>query len=395
MPCLPAFYAWRARLATHLPHLTQPQLTVLALWSVGIVLARSCALTAVTILLATLLQAKTNTVRQRLREFTYEAAAKRGAHRRELDVSTCFQPLLAWVVSGWEGTHLPLALDATSLGDRFVVLSVSVLYRSCAIPVAWQIVAANQKGTWRPAWLRLVRLLGRAVPRHWTVIALADRGLYARWLFRRMVRLHWHPLVRINTGGTFLPAGERAYRPLTTFAPQPGRWWQGTGIAFQGRACRLHCTLLVWWGEGYKDPWLLLTDLPPTTGLAGWYGLRAWIEQGFKVLKRGGWQWQQTRMTDPGRAARLWLGLAVATLWLLEMGGEAETGPGLDPLPSAPRRRQVSIFRRGGVAILVALLTGRPLPGGRFRPEPWPSVPIPAHTTPASLRSPPTSKTYP
>src|SRR5580765_1480318 len=31
------------------------------------------------------------------------------------------------------------------------------------------------------------------------------------------------------------------------------------------------------------------------------------IEQGFKITKRGGWQWQRTRMTDPQRAARLWL----------------------------------------------------------------------------------------
>src|ERR1051325_9529980 len=29
------------------------------------------------------------------------------------------------------------------------------------------------------------------------------------------------------------------------------------------------------------------------------------IEQGFKITKRGGWQWQRTRMSDPQRAARL------------------------------------------------------------------------------------------
>jgi hypothetical protein len=377
MPCLPAFYIWRTRLGIHLPHLTQPQLTVLALWSFGIVLARSCALTAVTVILAALLTCKENTVRQRLREFTYEAEAKRGTHRRDLDVTTCFQPLLAWVVSAWEGTQLPLALDATYLGDHFVVLSVSVLYRSCAIPVAWHIVPANQHGTWRPAWLRLLRLLGRAVPRDWTVLVLADRGLYARWLFRRIVRLRWHPLLRVNTDGTFRPAGQRSYQPLATFVPRPDSQWQGPGIAFQGPTRRLPCTLLAWWGEGYRDPWLLLTDLPSDAGAAGWYGLRAWIEQGFKVLKSGGWQWQRTRMRDPTRAARLWLALAVATLWLVEIGGEAEPD---DPLRSLPkvtgRPRRVSVFRRGWVGILVALLTATPVPGGCFRPEPWPATPV-------------------
>src|SRR5213080_3738708 len=78
------------------------------------------------------------------------------------------------------------------------------------------------------------------------------------------------------------------------------------------------------WEEGYKDPWLILTDLAPEASDAGWYGLRAWIEQGFKITKRAGWQWHRTRMTDPARAARLWLAVAVATLWLLSVGGEAD-----------------------------------------------------------------------
>ena len=80
--------------------------------------------------------------------------------------------------------------------------------------------------------------------------------------------------------------------------------------------------------------------MAPSAGEACWYGLRAWIEQGFKITKRGGWQWQRTRMTDPQRAARLWLAVAVATLWLLSVGGMAEeTIPAstLLPLPSATR----------------------------------------------------------
>jgi hypothetical protein len=35
------------------------------------------------------------------------------------------------------------------------------------------------------------------------------------------------------------------------------------------------------------------------------YGWRCWIEQTCKLVKRGGWQWQQTRMTDATQVARL------------------------------------------------------------------------------------------
>jgi hypothetical protein len=124
--------------------------------------------------------------------------------------------------------------------------------------------------------------------------------------------------------------------------------------------------------------------------------VRAWIEQGFKITKRAGWQWQRTHMTQPERAARLWLAVAVATLWLLSVGGEAEatipasTVPdvtALVPQPLRTRRatrlRLVRVFRRGWSLILVALLNQAPLPMGRFVPEPWPAVPVSEEETPS------------
>lgn len=389
MSCHRRVTEWTTIIRTHLPQLSASQATVLALWSLGMVLARSCALTAVTVFLAVWLHRKEQTVRQQLREFCYEAEAKRGTQRQALAVEPCFVPLLRWVLSGWQGTQLALALDATTLGLRFTVLAISVVYRGCAMPVAWTIVAANQPHAWRREWLRMLRQLRPAIPHAWTVIVLADRGLYAGWLFHRIVRLGWHPFLRINAGGTFRPDPQATYRPLTSFVPRPGMRWRGTGTAFKSPQRRLRCTLLACWEEGYTAPWLILTDLPPDASEAGWYGLRAWIEQGFKVTKRAGWQWQRTRMTEPQRAARLWLAVAVATLWLLSVGGVAEeTIPASTLLDvtavltgqrrsrQATRLRLVSIFRRGWITILVALLDQAPLPLGAFRPEPWPVVPI-------------------
>jgi hypothetical protein len=385
MSCQQAVYQWATVVATQLPQLSKPQATVLALWSVGMVLARSCALTAVASFLAIGLERQENSVRQQLREWCYEAEGKRGEKRQTLDVEQCFAPLLGWVLSWWQGNQLAVAVDATSLGARFVVLAVSVVYRGCAIPVAWTVLTATDKHAWRGEWLRMLRQLRPAVPPTMRVIVLADRGLYARWLFRRIVRLGWHPFLRIKTGGTFRADGHNRFQPLRTFAPAPGSSWQGRGTAFVSKPSRLDCTLLVRWEAGYQDAWFLVTDLPPESSEACWYGLRAWIEQGFKITKRGGWQWQRTRMTDPERAARLWLAVAVATVWLLSVGGEADEGippSTLLDLPAAlagarrtrraTRLRLVSVFRRGWITILVALLNRRRLPLGRFRPEPWP-----------------------
>ena len=62
------------------------------------------------------------------------AEDKKGDKRRELEVCTCFGPLLQWILR-WPAIRrdLALALDATTLKKRFTVLVISVVYRGCAI----------------------------------------------------------------------------------------------------------------------------------------------------------------------------------------------------------------------------------------------------------------------
>lgn len=379
-------YPWIATVASQLRALSKPQATVLAMWSFGIVMVGSCGTTTVATFLAILLGEKTGTMRQRLREWYWGAPDKAGAQREELDVTCCFAHLLEWVLQAWApGEHrLALAVDATPLADRFTVLVLSVLYRGCAIPIAWHVVAATTPGAWKPHWLALLDEFEHVVPTGWTVIVLADRGLYARWLYQKIVRLGWHPFLRINTGGKFRRAGATEFEWLSTLVPTPGSSWSGRVTCFKSQP--LECTLLACREEGYAEPWLVVTDLAPEAGQVCWYALRAWIECDFKDKKGGGLQWQRTRITDPERAKRFWLALAVATLWLVSVGGAADATLPASTLtdlpethvarrypPRASHPRTLSCFRLGYLIILAVALLGESLPLGSFIPEPWPS----------------------
>jgi hypothetical protein len=62
MFCQAGFDQWLTTIMHHLSHLSKPQATVLALWSFGMVLTRSCALSTVSHLLAKGMQRKEQTV---------------------------------------------------------------------------------------------------------------------------------------------------------------------------------------------------------------------------------------------------------------------------------------------------------------------------------------------
>ena len=77
----------------------------------------------------------------------------------------------------WRSDTLALAVDPTLKGDDTTAIVISVVYRSCAIPVAWRIRRANQPGSWMDPIVELLQALAPAVPREMTVIVLCDRGL--------------------------------------------------------------------------------------------------------------------------------------------------------------------------------------------------------------------------
>jgi len=103
------------------------------------------------------------------------------------------------------------------------------------------------------------------------------------------------------------------------------------------------------------------------------------------VLKSVGWQWQQTRRTDPARVARDWLVLAVATFWVIAYGTRVEeaerygVAPGRRRTPPAPLinpyPRRVSIFQQGLQCLQRLLLQGRWWRRWWLAPEPWPDPP--------------------
>jgi hypothetical protein len=221
MHVLPQLHPMERALAERLPHLRPPQRRGLALWVLGAVLAQSACQAAV--LAALLPWAPYHALRQRLREWLLDGAEKAVPCAAQVDVERCFAPLLRWVLAWWQGRELALAVDATAHREDVAALVVSVLYRGSAVPVAWAVLPGNAPGAWMGPILRLLRRLRPAVPAGWTVLVLADRGLWSPRLWKRVRDLGWHPLLRVQRRTTIAPDG-RERCPMVGSAARPGPW---------------------------------------------------------------------------------------------------------------------------------------------------------------------------
>ena len=384
------YYQMHQEIIEHFPGLRPSQQAWLALWVFGMIQAKSATQSAVVAALSP--WGKGETLRQYLREGLYDGKDRAAPCSTQIEVSHCFGPLLSWVLSLWRGDHLPLALDATLLNDEIVSLTISVLYRGNALPVAWAILPANTKGEWRSHLLRMLEALAGVVPRRVQGVVMADRGLWCPAFWHALVRQGWHPLMRLHPGITFAPHGGPRQK-VEGWLKGPGHAFLAKGVAFGRKNRRLAATLLVLWETGEKEPWVLLTDLPPDPSILRGYALRYWIEAGFRSLKGMGWQWQKTRRRDPKRVERHWLAMAVAQLWTLSVGTRAEDeAPGKRslhqeapqealqealPLRVHPGRtpRTVSLFRRGLAHLQRQFLEGQLWKQRWLAPEPWPNPP--------------------
>ncbi|MDJ0577858.1 MAG: transposase [Xenococcaceae cyanobacterium MO_234.B1] len=369
---------WKQIISYRFPRLSLPQISGLATWSFGMVMTQSSSLTKVSTLIAKVNQEPENTVRQRLKEWykSGEAKAKKGNKRASMEVTGSFGSILQWIIDLLPQTtrELPIAIDATSIGQNFTVLSVNVLYRRCAIPIAWKVVRGTEKGSWKPYWKQLFQSLKEIVPQDYLVIVSADRGLYASWLYEEIVALSWHPFLRINHQGQYCISDSSSWQPLATLVTPKNKNWSGQITCFKSNP--IDCTLLAQWDDDYTDPWLILTDLNPVEADVRWYGFRSWIECSYRDVKSDGWQWHKTRLRQPDRSERHWLAMSVAMLWMLTLGGEQEISdaqPLIDdhssasfPIPTLT----LSCFINGLLTVIAQLLNGQSISFGRLFPLP-------------------------
>jgi hypothetical protein len=329
---LQRLYQWQAQIERHFRHLGSWQSLNLALYSLGMVLARHNAATRVAEVLG--MVGKPESIRRRLERFLDNPRFE-----RQVDC----QVWAKWVLSQL-GSGAPILLvDETKLGKHLRVMVVGIAYQSCCIPLAfWAYVQMPL-----PQVELIETLLSwvvSALPEGSQPLVQADRGIgTSPELIRVVERLGWHYLFRVQND-TLMRTRAGKSRPLKHLV-QRGETWRGQGLVFK-KAGWLPATVLVIWAKDYAEPWCLVTNAAYISDFT--YGLRYWQEASFRDLKSDGWQWQTSRVWTPDHAQILLLVMSLAYAYTLTLGTLVLTfPPAFRTVGRSGTRAHYSLFRLG------------------------------------------------
>jgi hypothetical protein len=251
------------------------------------------------------------------------------------------QRILGQIVTG--GKRVLPILDRTEW-DAFNILYLSVGWRGRALPLLWQML-----GPGASSFAQQREALGTVagwMPDGAEVMLLGDRefgtGVLAQWALEQ----GWDLCLRLRAHEYVRREGAKAFQMLPALHPGERCCWPRVAFSQKHAVGGLH--LAMYWDQGSKEPWYLLTTEPTCERACANYAKRFQIEEMFKDYKNDGrgFGLELTGLQHPERLARLLLALALVYIWLLLWGAYA-VATGQNRLVDNLRRPMLSLFQTG------------------------------------------------
>jgi hypothetical protein len=260
----------------------------------------------------------------------------------QIDSRLWYRPLIRQVLHAWRGRQLLVILDGTYVnGAKLQVLRFSLSHCYRALPLCWQVL--EHKGNVRASDCRaLLDELAVLVGQNQRVTILADRGFRGRGWARAFRSRNWHYIIRLPIN-THIGARKSKTRPAAAWLPKRGALRALPHMYVTHRAFPCHLFIS---HPPTGEPWLLMSSRYPSKWLMKHYAKRMHIEESFRDEQSGGFDLAASRLTDTKRLEMLLLALAVATLWLFQLGESVlrdDQRKQIDPAA----KRQLSIFQLG------------------------------------------------
>jgi len=273
---------------------------------------------------------------------------RRWLSNKYITSQTLYEPIIAHVLNGWVGREVTIILDGCFVnGDALQMLRLSLSHCYRALPLAWQVVASA--GLVELAVCEaMLEHVAKLLTRTRRVTFLADRGFRDRDWARKCRSLGWDYIIRI-ANSTYITFSDGRQIAVDQLGIKPGQrgYFPNVRLTREADWC---CNIAITWTRATpKCPaelCVVMTNLHADGWVLRHYLKRMHIEESFRDEKSGGFDLEATHLSDPKRLDSLLLALAVAVLWMYEIGEQVirdEHRSEIDP----GYKRQLSVFQLG------------------------------------------------
>jgi predicted RNA binding protein YcfA (HicA-like mRNA interferase family) len=266
-------------------------------------------------------------------------------HNPHVHVRKWYRPIAKGLIKEVAGTvgEVRLIIDATKVTNSHQLLMVALAYRRRALPLVWTWMRCKKGHSSARKQRALLDYVHRLVPADVTVVLTGDseftplQALLEEWGWYYVLRQKGSHLIRLHP--------QAVWQRVDSLVTQPGQHcWLG---AVELTKKHQHQTnFLAYWKPGFKDPWLLATNLPTMRATRCHYKRRMWIEEMFGDFKRHGFDLERSRLQHFLPLSRLTLAVALLYVWLVSVGAST-IKRGDRHLVDRRDRRDLSVFRIG------------------------------------------------
>ena len=273
-----------------------------------------------------------------------------------IDSRTLYDPLIREVLQSWRTREVTIMLDGCFIRHKTLqMLRLSLSHCFRALPLAWEVVT-NKGNVEVEVCERMLRYVAELLAHTRRVTFLADRGFRGREWARLCVALRWRYMIRIANNTRLTLANGRQVS-LDQLGLRPGQRRYLTNVRLTSEA-DWRCHLAITWttpkpGEP-AELCAVMTNWVPSAWVLKHYLRRMHIEEGFRDEKSGSFDLHHSHLRDPQRLDHLVLAIAVAVLWIYEIGEHvlrADKRADIDPA----YERQLSVFQLGWRALRRAI----------------------------------------
>lgn len=244
---------------------------------------------------------------------------RRLVRNENIIVEAAFNPVAQLFLSCLSQERLVLAIDSTKIGGNCISLTISVLYKSRALPLVWVVFKGRKGHSPQRLQLELFETAKTLIPDGCEVVLLGDGEFdgsqVVEWLEEQPT---WDYVCRTDETTLVFYHGE--WLSLKQIPLESGQETLLEQVLFTHSHQVGPINILAVWHEKEQRHWFFVTSFREYKTAQKWYRKRFTIETLFSDFKGRGYNLNQARLWIPERVSRLILVASIAYVFTVFLG---------------------------------------------------------------------------